>query len=93
MRKARMILLAVSMVCGAVAGTTLNTGVTAVAAAADTTTNSIWKNAKIIDVVDRDNYILDDGSLWRKSIDGPVIEKLNLKGITGSNDERVDYYG
>ncbi|UMY55970.1 MULTISPECIES: copper amine oxidase N-terminal domain-containing protein [Paenibacillus] len=91
MRKAAMILLAVSVVCGAVVGTTLNTGETAVAA--NVTTNSTWKNAKIIDVIDRNNYILDDGSLWRKSIDGPAIEKLNLKGITGSKDKSQGYYG
>lgn len=91
MRKAGMILLAVSVVCGAVVGTTLNTGETAVAA--NVTTNNTWKNAKIIDVIDRNNYILDDGSLWRKSIDGPAIEKLNLKGITGSKNESQGYYG
>uniref|UniRef100_A0AAE9L5C8 Copper amine oxidase n=1 Tax=Paenibacillus polymyxa TaxID=1406 RepID=A0AAE9L5C8_PAEPO len=91
MRKATKILLAVSLVCGAVVGTALNNRETAVAA--NVTTNNTWKNAKIIDVIDRNNYILDDGSLWRKSIDGPVIEKLNLKGITGSKNESQGYYG
>lgn len=44
-------------------------------------------------VIDRDTYLLDDGSVWSKNvIDGPTHEQLNLVGITPTYNSS-SYYG
>ncbi|MFB5678258.1 stalk domain-containing protein [Paenibacillus terreus] len=59
--------------------------------AAQAVVENSWKTAKITDVIDRNNYILEDGSLWTTSVDGPVLEHLNLVGITAG--EGSSHYG
>ncbi|ANF97134.1 stalk domain-containing protein [Paenibacillus bovis] len=56
-------------------------------AAADTTSS----NLSIVAVIDGDNYLLSDGSIWAKSIKGPWHSQYNFKGITkGTNNH---FYG
>lgn len=61
------------------------------AAAAQSAAKDFWKSAKISDVIDRNNYLLEDGSLWTTSVDGPVLEHLDLIGITGGKGS--SHYG
>lgn len=40
-------------------------------------------DVKIIDVINRNHYLMDDGSIWTTSVDGPIHDTGSYKGIGG----------
>lgn len=52
-------------------------------ASASTPTNPGDTGVSIKSVIDRNTYLLDDGSVWSYDVtDGPIHEQFNLAGIT-----------